>query len=104
MSNQVGKRDSTSRWTPFLLANDWKLQCPIKDIHRQVIRHARCTKKGSASCEALPFLFIQEGISYEKKDIGKGLEKITIIRKKRTENTTNKDVEVKVEVTDDQKK
>ena len=43
-------------------------------------------------------------ISYEKKDIGKGLEKITIIRKKRTENTTNKDVEVKVEVTDDQKK
>ncbi len=43
-------------------------------------------------------------ISYEKKDIGKGLEKITIIRKKRTENDTNKDVEVKVEVTDDQKK
>ena len=43
-------------------------------------------------------------ISYEKKDIGKGLEKITIIRKKRDESDTNKDLEVKVEVTDDQKK
>ena len=43
-------------------------------------------------------------ISYEKKDIGKGLEKITIIRKKRVENELNKDVEVKVEVSDDQKK
>ena len=43
-------------------------------------------------------------ISYEKKDIGKGLEKITIIRKKRVEKEINKDVEVKVEVSDDQKK
>ena len=43
-------------------------------------------------------------ISYEKKDIGKGLEKITIIRKKRTENDSSKEVEVKVEVSDDQKK
>ena len=43
-------------------------------------------------------------ISYEKKDIGKGLEKITIIRKKRVESEINKDVEVKVEVSDDQKK
>ena len=43
-------------------------------------------------------------ISYEKKDIGKGLEKITIIRKKRTDNDSNKNVEVKVEVSDDQKK
>ena len=43
-------------------------------------------------------------ISYEKKDIGKGLEKITIIRKKRSENDPNRETEVKVEVTDDQKK
>ena len=43
-------------------------------------------------------------VSYEKKDIGKGLEKITIIRKKRSENDSNKETEVKVEVIDDQKK
>jgi hypothetical protein len=28
-----------------LLANGWKLQSPITDLHRQVIRHARRTTK-----------------------------------------------------------
>lgn len=31
-----------------LLANGWKLQSPITDLHRQVIRHARRTTKSSA--------------------------------------------------------
>lgn len=43
-------------------------------------------------------------ISYDKKDIGKGLEKITIVRKKLPAKEQMKDVEVKVEVTDDKKK
>ena len=38
-------------------------------------------------------------ISYEKKDIGKGLEKITIIRKKQAEHKNREEVEVKTEVT-----
>jgi hypothetical protein len=43
-------------------------------------------------------------ITYDKKDIGKGLEKITIVRKKRTSPENEKEVQVKVEVSDDQKK
>jgi hypothetical protein len=43
-------------------------------------------------------------ISYDKKDIGKGLEKITIVRKKQSTIEHKKDVEVNVEVTDDTKK
>ena len=43
-------------------------------------------------------------ISYNKKDIGKGLEKITIVRKKHTPGAEGKEVEMKVEVTDDDKK
>jgi hypothetical protein len=43
-------------------------------------------------------------VSYEKKDIGKGLEKITIVRKKHTTNEEQKTVTVKVESTDDDKK
>ncbi|MCX6221028.1 MAG: hypothetical protein NTZ69_08560 [Bacteroidia bacterium] len=43
-------------------------------------------------------------ISYDKKDIGKGLEKITIVRKKRTPTADEKKVEMKVEVTEDDKK
>jgi hypothetical protein len=43
-------------------------------------------------------------VSYDKKDIGKGLEKITIVRKKHTPAADEKKVEMKVEVTDDQKK
>ena len=43
-------------------------------------------------------------ISYEKKDLGKGLEKITIVRKKRSTPSEEKNVEVKVEVLDDSKK
>jgi hypothetical protein len=42
-------------------------------------------------------------ISYDKKDIGKGLEKITIIRKKQNKEQ-NRDVNVKVDVSDEQKK
>jgi hypothetical protein len=42
--------DSTSRWTPLLLANGWRLQTPITDLHRQVYRHAwRTTEKGCLS-------------------------------------------------------
>ncbi|MCM3054324.1 hypothetical protein, partial [Caldibacillus thermoamylovorans] len=37
--------DSTSRWTPLLLANGWLLPTPIADFHRLVNRHARRTKK-----------------------------------------------------------
>ncbi|MEI7421090.1 MAG: hypothetical protein WCK18_03310 [Prolixibacteraceae bacterium] len=54
-----------------------------------------------------PFSFNPEDkdiISYDKKDIGKGLEKITIVRKKQVEGTQKKDVEVKLEVQDEQKK
>ncbi|MDQ3394426.1 MAG: hypothetical protein M3512_09990, partial [Bacteroidota bacterium] len=36
--------DSTSRWTPLLLANGWQLQTPITDLHRRVICHARHPK------------------------------------------------------------
>lgn len=43
-------------------------------------------------------------ISYDKKDIGKGLEKITIVRKKHTPRAEGKEVEMKVEVTEDDKK
>ena len=43
-------------------------------------------------------------ISYDKKDIGKGLEKITIIRKKQVEHQQNKKVNVRVETSDDPKK
>ena len=43
-------------------------------------------------------------ISYEKKDIGKGLERITIIRKKKDENKENREVQVRVETSDDSKK
>ena len=32
--------DSTSRWTPLLLANGWRLHAPITDLHRRVCRHA----------------------------------------------------------------
>ena len=42
-------------------------------------------------------------ISYDRKDIGKGLEKITIVRKKQTPSTDAKQVEVKVEVSDEKK-
>jgi len=42
-------------------------------------------------------------ISYDKKDIGKGLEKITIVRKKQTPKADAKEVEVKVEVSDEKK-
>ena len=37
--------DSTSRWTPLLLANGWRLHAPITDLHRQVYRHAWRTIK-----------------------------------------------------------
>lgn len=43
-------------------------------------------------------------ISYDKKDIGKGLEKITIIRKKKMEHQQDQKVQVKVETVDDSKK
>ncbi len=43
-------------------------------------------------------------ISYEKKDIGKGLEKITIIRKKQTGQNKDEEVTVTVETSDDLKK
>ncbi|MEI7830397.1 MAG: hypothetical protein WCI31_11535 [Prolixibacteraceae bacterium] len=43
-------------------------------------------------------------ITYDKKDIGKGLEKITIVRKKRTPPEMEKDVQVNVEVSNDKKK
>jgi hypothetical protein len=43
-------------------------------------------------------------ISYEKKDIGNGLEKITIIRKKKADQKGNSKVSVKVESSDDSKK
>lgn len=43
-------------------------------------------------------------ISYDKKDIGKGLEKITIIRKKKVGRDENREVQVRVETSDDSKK
>jgi len=43
-------------------------------------------------------------ISYEKKDIGKGLEKITIIRKKRPENKNIEFMDEKLEKKEDDKK
>ena len=54
-----------------------------------------------------PFAFDADDsdiISYDKKDIGKGLEKITIIRKKQVKHNLNKDVNVQVDVSDDSKK
>ena len=42
-------------------------------------------------------------ISYDKKDIGKGLEKITIIRKKQAEHKKMEEIEVKTEVSEDTK-
>jgi hypothetical protein len=41
--------DSTSRWTPLLLANGWRLQTPITDFHRKVYRHAWRTKSRDRS-------------------------------------------------------
>jgi len=43
-------------------------------------------------------------VSYDKKDIGKGLEKITIIRKKQVDHKQMKEIEVTTEVSDDTKK
>jgi len=43
-------------------------------------------------------------ISYNKKDIGKGLERITIIRKKKIDQKQNKEIQVRVETSDDSKK
>jgi hypothetical protein len=43
-------------------------------------------------------------VTYDKKDIGKGLEKITIVRKKHTPGPEEKNVEIKVDVSDDKKK
>lgn len=43
-------------------------------------------------------------VTYDKKDIGKGLEKITIVRKKRPENQQSREVEVQVELEDETKK
>src|SRR5690606_29752831 len=37
--------DSTSRWTPLLLANGWQLPAPIADFHRLATRHAWRTNK-----------------------------------------------------------
>jgi len=54
-----------------------------------------------------PFEFDQDDsdiISYEKKDLGKGLEKITIIRKKQVGHNMKKEVKVKFDVNDDVKK
>src|SRR5690606_9720924 len=38
--------DSTSRWTPLLLASGWRLQTPTVDFHHLGSCHARHTKKG----------------------------------------------------------
>lgn len=43
-------------------------------------------------------------VSYDKKDIGKGLEKITIIRKKNVGRNENREVQVRVETSDAPKK
>jgi len=43
-------------------------------------------------------------ISYDRKDLGKGLEKITIIRKKQITHDQKKEVNVKVDVLDEPKK
>ena len=43
-------------------------------------------------------------ITYDKKDIGKGLEKITIVRKKRPETDQSKEIKVQVEVNEETKK
>jgi hypothetical protein len=42
-------------------------------------------------------------ISYTKKDIGKGLEKITIIRKKRSDHKKMEEVNVETEISGDSK-
>ena len=42
-------------------------------------------------------------VSYEKKDIGKGLEKITIVRKKHDTTLEQKTVTVKVDSSDEKK-
>ena len=67
--------------------------------HAQVIIHKRSVGD--------PFAYDAKDesiISYDKKDIGKGLEKITIIRKKQVEQQQEKKVEVKVDTSDDTKK
>jgi hypothetical protein len=38
-----------------LLANGWKLQSPITELHRQVIRHARRTNKKRSLLSKQPF-------------------------------------------------
>src|SRR5690606_22679800 len=37
--------DSTSQWTPLLLASGWRLHTPTVDSHHLVDYHARHTKK-----------------------------------------------------------
>ncbi len=55
-----------------------------------------------------PFVFNANDesiISYDKKDIGKGLEKITIIRKKRIEHSSRmEEINVETEISGDSKK
>ena len=43
-------------------------------------------------------------ITYDKKDIGKGLEKITIVRKKQPETDKSKEYKVQVDVNEETKK
>jgi hypothetical protein len=45
--------DSTSRWTPLLLANGWQLQASIVDFHHLVIHHARHTYRKASFLRCL---------------------------------------------------
>ncbi len=58
-------------------------------------------------CEINPFDFDTKDesvVSYKKKDIGNGMERITIVRKKHEEPHQKKEITVKAEIKDDSKK
>src|SRR5690554_3687084 len=49
--------DSTSRWTPLLLASGWRLQTPTVDFHHLADCHARHTIKIPAEILQPGFFF-----------------------------------------------
>lgn len=64
--------DSTSRWTPLLLASGWQLQAPTADFHRLVNRHAWRTKKKTTRLSGLLLAYLP-GYSWCKHSLCDGL-------------------------------
>src|SRR5690606_38128725 len=54
--------DSTSRWTPLLLASGWRLHTPAVDLHHQVGYHAAHNNKSPRFRKGFHFACAEEQI------------------------------------------